>query len=402
MSISKIDLIAVPSGFFVGAVMIILSILLVDVIEDIERKEIHTMREIITKLIQEALYLDGRNFGTISTALNGFYLASERVTDEEFVAFASNMMKNAAGLENILVYNGSRVLNSYPMVFTHELTPSLLEPLMSHNGTRYAVLMSKESNISTALFVDPTRIVDLDNILSKSSKAVLYVNGERFPLANKHGSSTDEFTSDEILKALQISGSVQTDNMRNAVQLDYLIYQTNFEAETDSLKPLILLGGVVVGCFMSVLTYMEIKTRYRLKLKNKELQTNTEILKKTESLLLESEERYRNLFELSPVPVATIGIDGKIKYSNSRAVDLFGYDKNEVVGMDFVNFVSESDIALSQDLFRIVLSSGNIHDVNMQCKKKDGEKFSVKINANTFTDKNADAVGVLVVITPLE
>jgi PAS domain S-box-containing protein len=78
------------------------------------------------------------------------------------------------------------------------------------------------------------------------------------------------------------------------------------------------------------------------------------------------------------------------------------YDKNEVVGMDFVNFVSESDIALSQDLFRIVLSSGNIHDVNMQCKKKDGEKFSVKINANTFTDKNADAVGVLVVITPLE
>jgi PAS domain S-box-containing protein len=402
MSISKINLIAVSSGFFVGAVMIVLSILLVDVIEDIERKEIHAMREIITKLIQEALYLDGRNFGTISTALNGFYLASEYVTDEEFVAFAGNIMKNAAGLENILVYNGSSTLNSYPMAFTHALTPSLLEPLMSHNGTRYVVLMSKESDISTALFVDPTKIVNLDDILSESAKAVLYVNGERFPLKNKHGLSTSEFTSDEILKALQVSGSIQTDNTRNAVHLDYLVYQTNFEAEIDSLKPLILLGGVVVGCFISVLTYMEIKTRYRLKIKNKELQTNAGILKKTESLLLESEERYRNLFELSPVPVATIGIDGKIKYSNSRADDLFGYDKNEVVGMDFVNFVSESDVALSQDLFRTVLSSGNMHDVNIQCKKKDGKKFNVKINANTFTDKNAKAVGVLVVITPLE
>jgi PAS domain S-box-containing protein len=402
MNISKIDLVAVPSGLFVGIVMVVLSMLLVDVIGDIERKEIQAMREIITKLIQEALYLDGRNLGTISAALNGFYLASEHVTDEEFVAFASNIMKNAAGLENVLVFNGDKILHSYPMVFTWELTPNLLEPLITYNGTRYVVLMSKESDISTALFVDPTKIVDLDVILSESAKAVLYVNGERFSLENKHGLSAGEFTSGELVKALQVSGSVQTDNMSNAVQLDYLIYQPNFEAETDSLKPLILFGGAGIGCFMSVLTYMEIKTRHRLKTKNKDLQTNAEILKKTESLLLESEERYRNLFELSPVAVATIGIDGKIKYSNSRADELFGYDKNEVVGMDFVNFVSESDVALSQDLFRTVLSSGNIHDVNIQCKKKDGKTFNVKINANAFTDKNAKAVGVLVVITPLE
>lgn len=339
MKISKIDLIAVPSGLFVGIVMIMLSILLVDVMVDIERNEIHVMREIITKLIQEALYLDGRNFSTISAALNGLYSASEYVTDEEFVVFASSVMKNAAGLENVLVFNESRILHSYPMVLTHELTQNRLEPLITHNGTRYVVLIGKESAISTALFVDPTRIIDLDAILLESSKAVLYVDGERFSLTDKYGVSVGEFTSNEILRALQVSGRMQIGNMHNAVQFDYLIYQPNFEAEAELLTPLILLGGAGVACFTSVLTYMEIKTRHRIKIKNNDLQTNTEILKKTESLLLESEERYRNLFELSPVPVATIGIDGRIKYSNSRAADLFGYSKNEVIGMDFVCFL---------------------------------------------------------------
>jgi PAS domain S-box-containing protein len=56
--------------------------------------------------------------------------------------------------------------------------------------------------------------------------------------------------------------------------------------------------------------------------------------KKAESLLKESEERFRKIIEQSPISMALVSMDGTIDYINTCAVETFGYQLEDIPTMD--------------------------------------------------------------------
>lgn len=402
----KITIIAAMCSMLAGLIIIVPGVMLAEFLESVEKNEVNAIKEVLSRLILETIYLKNGYFGTVGNAISGLYDASDLVTEEEFVTFATIMLQNSPSIENILVFD-SAIIHSYPMQEFTSLEPRLLQATMTHEDTRYLVLINRaDSKVSTAIFINPENLVPLAALLQPPFKAVLYVDEERiFGVEGTRSGGTlprAVLSSDEVNKAIKINGSLGGGGVQSEINLAYLVYQSNFEAPYEWLYWVIVLGGFVLGCIVASLIFLEIKTRSKLVVQNKNLKTNSEMLKKIESLLLESEERYRNLFELSPNPVCTLDMDGKVASTNSRVADVFGYEKTDVLGRHFTDFVSESDASLSVDLFKKVLSTGHIQDVNITCKKKGGTLFGVNISANTFINKDAKVIGVIVVITPLK
>jgi len=59
--------------------------------------------------------------------------------------------------------------------------------------------------------------------------------------------------------------------------------------------------------------------------------------------IMESEKKYRDLFENSPYPIAILNLDGKIVDSNSNLEKLIGYPKTELCNKRFLDFSLATD-----------------------------------------------------------
>lgn len=407
MNLAKSALIASVCSVLVGLTIAVLAILLANLIEQIEVQEIESKRQIISQLIKETIDLNARNFDTVTNSVMGLYVASEHVTADEFATFAGYMVASSSSISNILVFQDGVVVRSYPMDKFIGWQKHMFESTITHENIRYIIFNSQEiSGTTVSLFIDPVKIVPVHSVLEEPFKVVLYIDGNRFfgITDSKHGYGFDMvMTSEEMEKSLEVNTSMTLTKQGTTKNLsfDYLIYQAGFERHSHWIWTLTVLGGLSASAIISSLLFLEIRARYEIRAKNKQLKLNSKILKKTESLLLESEEKFRNLFELSPVPVAMLDLDGNLVSYNSMAAEVFGYDREEGVGRHFLEFVSKSDSKLSLDLFRTVIATGKITNAQIQCRKKNGQTFDAKISANTMINKDAQISGVIVVLIPL-
>ncbi|MHB9041165.1 MAG: sensor histidine kinase [Melioribacteraceae bacterium] len=69
--------------------------------------------------------------------------------------------------------------------------------------------------------------------------------------------------------------------------------------------------------------------------------------KQAEEALVESEKRFRSIFENSSVGMLILGTDGKIQLSNSAIQNMLGYNDDEFRSMFFVDFTHPDDIEKS-------------------------------------------------------
>jgi PAS domain S-box-containing protein/putative nucleotidyltransferase with HDIG domain len=67
-------------------------------------------------------------------------------------------------------------------------------------------------------------------------------------------------------------------------------------------------------------------------------------IKKAEDLLLESEARYRTIFEISLTAQIVFGEDTRIILVNKEFTKLVGYKKSEVIGKSWTNFIHKEDV----------------------------------------------------------
>ncbi len=124
--------------------------------------------------------------------------------------------------------------------------------------------------------------------------------------------------------------------------------------------------------------------------------------KRIEKALRESEERYQTLFQYSGTAVALIEKDGAVSMVNKRLEELSGYSAKEIIGKNFVDF-------LSKDYKKRLLSYHNArrkgHTVPTSYKaaaiKKDGELRSILLTVGLIpgTDRS---IASFIDITDLE
>jgi two-component system cell cycle sensor histidine kinase/response regulator CckA len=105
-----------------------------------------------------------------------------------------------------------------------------------------------------------------------------------------------------------------------------------------------------------------------------------------EKKLLESEQRYRSLYEyaLSGLYRSRIS-DGKILQANKIAAEILGYESVEELTKEY-KFSEVCSPGKRVELIRTLEKEGSVSDFEIEAKKKDGEKIDLIISAKIYPE----------------
>lgn len=113
--------------------------------------------------------------------------------------------------------------------------------------------------------------------------------------------------------------------------------------------------------------------------------------------LVESEQRWRELVEHSPVAVAVIGADARLLYANDRAVALYGGPSArsaDVIGRAATDFVVPGEEETTAALFHQTLGGTPVLGCRWRLARGDGALIDVELNAAGVAFRGRPAVQV--------
>ncbi len=99
-------------------------------------------------------------------------------------------------------------------------------------------------------------------------------------------------------------------------------------------------------------------------------------IKKTENELRESEERLSNLFERAPLGYQSLDIDGRFNEVNEAWLLTLGYQREEVVGKWFGDFLAPEFVDVFRQRFPMFKAAGKVHS-EFEMLHKNGERRTV-------------------------
>jgi len=110
--------------------------------------------------------------------------------------------------------------------------------------------------------------------------------------------------------------------------------------------------------------------------------------KMMEKRLVESEERYRRVFEVESDAIFLVSrATGRFVDANKAATEIYGYSREELLGMVF------TDVSAEPDKSRLFVESGRTHVPLRWHRRKDGSVFPVEISGGYF-DVQGDSIHV--------
>ncbi len=112
---------------------------------------------------------------------------------------------------------------------------------------------------------------------------------------------------------------------------------------------------------------------------------HTDITKR-EKIVRESEEKYRNLIESSPIAVGIIDNNGVFSYWNAAAEKIYGFSKDEIIGKHFTKtkLVKKRDYPKYLKLFTQILRGKKIGPIEINLLNNNGENLIVEVNYNVI------------------
>ncbi|MBD3311990.1 PAS domain S-box protein, partial [archaeon] len=99
--------------------------------------------------------------------------------------------------------------------------------------------------------------------------------------------------------------------------------------------------------------------------------------KNYETKLKELKNRYEDLFHESSDLIQSCDLEGKLVEVNKAWLESMGYEHDEVVGRDFLEFIHESSKDKCLSLFKKVMKGESLESIKAVFKKKDGSKLFV-------------------------
>ncbi len=124
--------------------------------------------------------------------------------------------------------------------------------------------------------------------------------------------------------------------------------------------------------------------------------------KLAETVLRESEERFRKVFEEGPLGVAIVGIDGRIQRANPRLCEMLGQSEEEITQLGIQGITHPDDWEMDrQPVSR--LASGEIHGY---CLKKrylhqSGRVIWAQLTASLMTDSDGRPTAIIELVEDL-
>jgi PAS domain S-box-containing protein len=110
----------------------------------------------------------------------------------------------------------------------------------------------------------------------------------------------------------------------------------------------------------------------------------------------EGEERYRNLYRRTPLPLHSLGADGRIEQVSDRWLELLGYPREEVVGRPLTDFMSpESARQRHEEHWPRLLGTGELREAEYQLVTKEGRRLDCVLSAVAERDAQGTLVKTL-------
>jgi PAS domain S-box-containing protein len=127
------------------------------------------------------------------------------------------------------------------------------------------------------------------------------------------------------------------------------------------------------------------------KTSEQELEKLNEILFERALELVESEEKFKGVFQTSRDFTFISTLDGRILDSNESVRDFFGYSSNEIRNMNIRDFYAYPE---ERDKFKeLVSKKGYVENHELKLRKKDGTTINAEITVVTRKDRNGDVIG---------
>jgi two-component system cell cycle sensor histidine kinase/response regulator CckA len=116
--------------------------------------------------------------------------------------------------------------------------------------------------------------------------------------------------------------------------------------------------------------------------------------KQAEELLRQSEQKYRSLIEAMHDGVVIADLDENIIFTNQATCSIFGYARDELIGMNFKKIIIEEEM---EKIYRETQKRKNKKSSRYETtiRRKDGEIRQVLISATPFLDNDETVVGAV-------
>ncbi len=121
--------------------------------------------------------------------------------------------------------------------------------------------------------------------------------------------------------------------------------------------------------------------------------------KEAEIRLKESEEKFKMIFENANDEIAYIDMDGTIIDINNKVKDIFGYEREELVGKNFIelDILNKDDLQKGIETLHNLVVGNYTSMLEFEAFRKDGTKVFVETNSKLIK-KQGEAKGILNII----
>jgi PAS domain S-box-containing protein len=111
------------------------------------------------------------------------------------------------------------------------------------------------------------------------------------------------------------------------------------------------------------------------------------VLAERETVLLrESEEQFRELYRQTPLPLHSLGPDGRMENASDTWLQLLGYRREDAIGRDLTEFMTaETKRDYEQNALPLLWRGGEIREAEYSFVKKSGEVLDVLWSARVDT-----------------
>ena len=117
--------------------------------------------------------------------------------------------------------------------------------------------------------------------------------------------------------------------------------------------------------------------------KDEQLEEAVESRRQAETVIHEGEHKYRRLFEYSSDAIFIHDLKGRILDANQKAIEQFGYAKDELLQQNIINLHPPEVLPKSKQAFEKIMNQQQI-DFEIEFIKKNGEIFLAAVSSGLF------------------
>lgn len=167
-----------------------------------------------------------------------------------------------------------------------------------------------------------------------------------------------------------------------------------------TLVPYALAGGLLLSLLFFGVAIAQLRARAAAEMAAEELRISEGAARKSlidreraEEALIESEERYRELFENANDVVCTLGLDYKVTAVNKAGETLTGYTRDELLTMDLSTLMTPASAEVSRSMLAKKLTGEQRTNYEIDLQTKSGQLVTVEISSRLVL-KNGKPVGI--------